>query len=352
MKDLDGLKAIEFLLPEVQQLRALGRLLAIRARWEIANGQHEQAVDTLRQGYQLAIDTGRPRTLISSLVGIAIASIMNEQVIELIQASESPNLYWALAELPRPLVDIRRALELELSWPEKIFPYLRDAETTERSAEQWQALFREASAKITELSGVTGELPFGNELAMTGIMMHGYVRAKKRLAEQGFDEAELNKMPAMQVIAIYQSRVNRRIRDEIRKWSLLPHDQAWAGQEKSEAMLRSDGYFGVHSENGEVLPVASLLFPALSAARKAEARSWTSLNFLQTIEAIRMYAADHEGRLPDSLDDIRSVPVPRDPATMEAFTYERQGAEATLEIPPIPRRAPVGRWRVTIRIRE
>jgi hypothetical protein len=351
MKDLDGMKAIEFLLPEASQLRDLGRLLAIRARWEIANGRYEEAVETLRQGYQLARDTGRPRSLVSSLVGIAIASVMNEQLIELIQSRNSPNLYWAIAELPRPLIEIRKAIELELSWPDRIFPFLRDAETVERSPDEWKRLFRQTIVKIGQLSAVT-DMPFGNDLAMTGIMMHGYVRAKRRLAEQGFDEAELNQMPAMQVIAIYQSRVNRRIRDEIRKWSLLPHDQAWARLEQSEAMLQTDGYFGIHSENGEVLPMASLLFPALSAARKAEARSWTSLNFLQTIEALRMYAADHDGQLPDSLDDIRSVPVPRDPVTMGSFAYERRGTEAILEIPAVPGRAAVARWRVTIGIRQ
>ena len=351
MQDLDGMKAIEFLLPETSQLRELGRLIAIRARWEIANGQHEQAIDTLRQGYQLAIDTGQPRSLVSSLVGIAIATIMNEQVIELIQASDSPNLYWALAELPRPLISVRRAMELELSWGDRIFPFLRDAENVQRSPEEWKRVFRDASSKLGQLAEIT-DSSLGSDLAMTGIMMHGYVRAKKRLAEQGFDEAELNKMPAMQVIAIYQNRVNRRIRDEIMKWSLVPYHQSWQRLEQSEAMLRRDGFFGVHSENGEVLPVASLLFPALSAARRAEARNWTFLNFLQTIEAIRMYAAEHDGRLPDTLDDIRSAPVPLDPVTMAPFTYERQGDEAILEIPPVSGRQVAARWRTTIRIRE
>ena len=36
-------------------------------------------------------------------------------VLELIQQPGSPNLYWALSELPRPIVDFRAAYEAEMN---------------------------------------------------------------------------------------------------------------------------------------------------------------------------------------------------------------------------------------------
>ncbi|MHC4203134.1 MAG: hypothetical protein ACYSTT_00670 [Planctomycetota bacterium] len=54
---------------------------------------------------------------------------------------------------------------------------------------------------------------------------------------------------------------------------------------------------------------------------------------LQCIEAIRLYAAAHEGKFPKQLNDITLVTVPDDPVANKAFVYTRTGAKAVLEIP-------------------
>jgi hypothetical protein len=55
---------------------------------------------------------------------------------------------------------------------------------------------------------------------------------------------------------------------------------------------------------------------------------------LRVIEALRMYAADHDGALPAKLADIEEVPVPTNPATGKPFVYRLDGAKAILELPP------------------
>jgi hypothetical protein len=57
---------------------------------------------------------------------------------------------------------------------------------------------------------------------------------------------------------------------------------------------------------------------------------------LRCVEAIRLYAVRHEGRLPQSLSDISEVPLPFDPITEKPFSYETANAIATLTAPPIP----------------
>jgi hypothetical protein len=52
---------------------------------------------------------------------------------------------------------------------------------------------------------------------------------------------------------------------------------------------------------------------------------------LQCIEAIRAYAASHQGRLPQTLDAISEVAVPTDPLTGQAFKYTQTGSRAVLE---------------------
>ena len=108
----------------MQELRGLGRFLALKARLEIAEGRLQNALETLKVGYQLAHDVAIPPTLINDLVGIAIANLMNNQLIELIKAPGSPNMYWAIAQLPDPFIDMQPAMEYEKLLPVKMFPFL------------------------------------------------------------------------------------------------------------------------------------------------------------------------------------------------------------------------------------
>ena len=46
---------------------------------------------------------------------------------------------------------------------------------------------------------------------------------------------------------------------------------------------------------------------------------------LRCVEAVRLYAAAHDGKLPPSLDEIKDVPVPRDPVDDKPFGYRLVG---------------------------
>jgi hypothetical protein len=54
---------------------------------------------------------------------------------------------------------------------------------------------------------------------------------------------------------------------------------------------------------------------------------------LRVIEALRMYAAAHDGQLPKALDEITAVPVPPNPATGKPFVYRLNGTTAVVELP-------------------
>jgi hypothetical protein len=54
---------------------------------------------------------------------------------------------------------------------------------------------------------------------------------------------------------------------------------------------------------------------------------------LECIEAMRLYAAAHEGQFPEKLRDVTHVSVPDDPVTRKPFTYSRTGSKAVLEGP-------------------
>ena len=67
----------------------------------------------------------------------------------------------------------------------------------------------------------------------------------------------------------------------------------------------------------------------MSETRRVQGRFEQRVALLCNIEAIRMYAAAHDGKFPDTLD-ASGVPVPADPFTGKSFSYTRDGTIATL----------------------
>ncbi len=52
--------------------------------------------------------------------------------------------------------------------------------------------------------------------------------------------------------------------------------------------------------------------------------------YLRTLEAIRLYAHEHDGKLPEQLSDI-TVPLPNDPVTGKPFAYSLKDGVAHLQ---------------------
>ena len=78
----------------------------------------------------------------------------------------------------------------------------------------------------------------------------------------------------------------------------------------------------------------ALLVPGVFKVQEAKARVERRLGLLRHVEALRLYAAEHDGKLPARLADIK-VPLPVDPFTGKAFLYglaARGGAGVTLAL--------------------
>jgi hypothetical protein len=344
LQDIEGPKGFEFLLDEVQRSRGLLRLLAVKARLEIAEGRYGDAVDTLRVGFQFSRDIAKTPIIIPGLVGIAITGVLDDQVHALIGASHSPNLYWALTELPRPLIDLRPPLEFEVKFPSRIFPVLKDPEHALHSPEQWADLISQAYHTLTRvLSDQPRDEPLGwqDRLAATGLALRGYTQAKRDLIAAGYDAATVERMPVGQVIAVDEAQLSRYIGDEVRKWTMVPYTEGWRRLRQADRRLIQNHYLGPALSSREVIPINSQLLPAISAAFDASIRRDISIAADRVIEAIRMQAAHNGGHLPRSLAEITVVPVPNHPRFGTPFPYKVEGGKAILEVrrttePPEP----------------
>src|SRR5262249_1640184 len=109
-------EGIYLLLPDVQQIRKLAAALKVRFRAEVALGRFDDADRTAKTMFAMARHTGEHPTLIGGLVGIAVAFVAIGPLEEMLEQPGSPNLYWALTNLPTPLVPLDKGTEGERVW--------------------------------------------------------------------------------------------------------------------------------------------------------------------------------------------------------------------------------------------
>jgi hypothetical protein len=322
---------INLLLPDVQSLRNIATLLAVRARVQIAEDRFDKAVYTLQSGLALAHHAGDGVILIQDLVGMAIAAQMLAQLEELIQRPGAPNFYWALADLPRPFFDMRKALQGEKLWASGTIPELYTLETTRLTPEQQQKLLQLVGGGLEALFGgrPNWKPNWNNRLMGTLFVLHAYPESKQALIAEGRKPEEVEALPALQVVLIHSLHIYQRLQDDLFKSYGLSY---WEAQ---PLMKQADERIRQARRRLEGMPFIDFL-PAIQKVMAAGVRTDRRIAALRCIEAIRIYAAAHDGKLPTTLDAITEVPVPIDPVIGKAFTYRVSGERATLYAPPPP----------------
>lgn len=314
-------------LPDAQESRAYARLLRLQARLQIADGNLEGAISTLRTGYALARHVANGETFIHALIGMAMSGIMNTQLEELVSRPDAPNMYWALSSLPHPFIDLRVSTEEEHSFVYLMYPELRDIESQRHPPEYWSRLLDKLASDVATWNDDAWK--DYSKLTLAARTAQRYPEAKRRLIELGRSPEDVAAMPVAQVVLLYTMQIYNESRDELFKWFALPYPEAKAGLDKFQMAW-------TEIRDREIVPLFSVLAPATGAVANASARNERSFAMLRTIEALRMYAAAHDGRGPKQLDDITEIPVPSDPLTGKAFIYRADGDTAVLEA-PLPR---------------
>jgi hypothetical protein len=305
------------LLPDVQQMRGLARALQVRFRAEVALGRFEGALRTAKTMFAMARHLGEHPTFIGNLVGIAIASIAIGPLEEMLQQPGCPNLYWALTSLPHPLVSMEKGSVGERLIVVSLFRDLDDG--APMSPDQLKKFIAGVDKvlgdeePIKSAKGVQGWLNARNKDAAK------VDAARRRLVENGLPEERVARFPADQVLLLDEKLEYEIRRDDVMKTFVFPLLQAEAmaaNQPKRPPALFADA-----------------LVPATKAVRRAEARLVQRIGLLRHVEALRLYAAEHDGKLPAKLSEV-SVPLPDDPFSGKPFRYELIGATGHLRGTP------------------
>lgn len=337
---------IEILLPDAQDLRNWVRLLSLKARVEIREGRLDDAVRTLQTGMAMGRHLGSGPFLVNGLVGIASCNSMLDRVEEFIGRPGAPNLYWALSVVPVPAVSLRDAYEMEQRLGENLVPALAELDG-EHTAAEWDVLLASMYRDLRDLGQrLLGESPddpaLKEALAMDIDAFRAKFASEARAWLASTREAEASDAEAL---ARYLAFRYRKMRDAAFRASYLPYGAAKALRDRQQAELKA--------EKGGPVTVLAAVMPAIEAAGRAPVRLDRRVAALRVVEAIRMHAAAHDGKLPSTLDEIDIVPVPVDPATNEPFAYAVDDEGASLSagrIENVPKTEIA--YRITIRSAE
>jgi hypothetical protein len=292
----------------VQALRGVARALHARFQSEATSGQIDDALRTAKTMFAMARHTGEHPTLIGELVAIANANMALSPLEALLEQPGCPNLYWALTDLPEPLISLRTGIDGERLMVWTLFRDLNS--TAAMNAEQIKQFIDPLDALIRQVGNKPANV-LGNDVARRAKDQEKVQAARKRLIDGGLVESSVNTFPAEQVLLLDEARACQVRFDEIVKIMKFP---AW----QFEALLKKSTA-GKNEQSILTEELFGLKF--LVAGRRAQARIDQRIALLRHVEALRMHAAEHSGALPAKLPDV-AVPLPVDPFTGKPFAYE------------------------------
>jgi hypothetical protein len=304
----------EQLPPEVGPLQVLAAALRVRFRAEVAGRHFDDAVRTAKTMFALSRHLGEHTSEVANLVGLWAAHLSLNTLEEMVQQPGCPNLYWALTDLPCPLVDLRKGVQGDRTLVAADLRVLRDdAPMTEAEIENFVSHFCGAMSFAREQAGKSPRNPRGGLQARVK-SVEKVRAARRRLVEAGCAEELVNRFPSLQAILLDDKRAYEVERDERMKLLALP---IWQIDSLAGSEAGGRGGEGLFAD----------LLPHIIKLRRTQGQLEQQIALLRHVEALRLYTAEHDGRLPAKLCDL-SVPLPVDPVTGKPFVYTMEGTTA------------------------
>ncbi len=312
---------IDIHVSDAQMLRSWARLVALKARVEIAEHRYDEAVRTIQTGLSFSRHLGDGPFLVNALIGGASANLMFARIEEFVAQPGSPNLYWSLTALPRPFISMRKALANEYKMCEWMLPEMTDLEQP-RTEGEWAARLAKFHGRMLKLATTCKPEnldPRSQKLAD----FRQWVLPEAREFLKARD-GKIDGLNEDQMILMFFGGKYRELYDDVYKTAYLP----FAEREPfhSQGMERLDAV-----KQGPLWAFPSLI-AAVSSGHRAEAMFDRRIAALRVIEAIRLHIQGNNP-LPKSLEDVKVAPIPSNPLRDKPFDYRLSGDTADLGDP-------------------
>ena len=299
----------EFRMAELEGLRVLAISLQVRLRGAIAREDYDGAIRTAKTMFAFARHLGDCPALAANLLGFEVATLALDSLEELIQQPHAPNLYWAFADLPTPLVHLRKGLQGERMRIDTELASIRADDAM--SNEQLEEFVAKLSGRIGFVREQAGRPPKNVRAAIRSRVddRERAARIRTRLLKDAPSDGVAEKLSALKILAFpplqlilldERSAFETRRDDALKLLSLTPFqiDAILKDEPKS-----ADGLFD------DFLPV-------VVDHRRTQARLEQRIALLRCVESIR-----HHGTFPEKPEAL-ALPLPVDPFTGKPFGYD------------------------------
>jgi hypothetical protein len=316
---------VAYLLPEVQASRDLARMQSLRFLVAMAENRTDDAVKILGQMISMGPHFCQEPFLVSNLVGTACTNIGLQNAYYLSEHPDAANLYWAIAQLPNPLINLEQSLAYEREFLFEQVKALREVDDIPKPDGYWSEFIDRFTAAIQGVGSPFDEI---ESLGKAGVILaigSNVPKAREYLLEiEGISKSTLDTLPNTQIFFLAMRRFYERYRDEEFKYSYLP-DHA-----RQPSNATSTEFGEMLKRYGLITLPASAFLPAVQAAQSASLRTQQQLAMWQTIESIRHHLATHDNKLPATLQELK-LPAPHDPLTNGPLEYVVHASGATLK---------------------
>jgi hypothetical protein len=329
----------------------LSKFLRSKANWEIRNGKLDNAIKTIKTGLALSDHIFNMRLQnfsVNFFVAINIERIMKEELLLLVSQPDAPNLYPALTQLPS-----RQDAPLTAIYSEQITLFNLNRQTInmetydkldELSPDECKNVveqvahsfyyFNRSDIEIDEKDTSIAEEKQNRSRRIAAICAFSYVNAKERLLRRGVSIEKIESLTVYQVVAPYFLEEIKRVYDLIFVNTTLkrgePHYDFFGG-DKEQELLDFTNPVSILLDLCVKSLDANTLFRRLNMLSSSSLKENQDWDKIKIVEAIRYYAAIHN-KLPESLDDIKEVPVPKNsPMTGNPYRYHVEGNSAFLD---------------------
>jgi len=312
------------LLPHLSPIRDIGRILKVRALREIGQGKIDDALKTLRLGYELSDNLGKEPFFIDCLVSINITTMMNDCLREIMNRPDAPNLYWALSTFPNCRTMLSRSMDSEgTQWLIASGVNLSDLRAgIDLSPDRWHAFFDYVGTAVSDTFKNASYPSFPDAVRDASPDVIRQAQAQYAESHHLTPEEAAKVDPIVSIGAFYFHQFDVAC-DELHKLRGQPYPILLAKSGEYQAMVAKLQ----HDEPRNLLLEALSTIPRLIWKVGSVDRQFAALT---AVEAIRSYAAANDGKLPARLEDISDTPVPDNPVTGLAFDYGVDGDVATL----------------------
>jgi hypothetical protein len=317
-------------------MRDLERLLALKARLDLAEGRSSDAIEAIGSGLALARGVSRGPDILCVVYGIGFARILADRLDEVVQAAGDADLAAVLDGLPDPFFDGQPALATMSRLLERRFPWLRELEKGAATPERIQAI-RDDLARY--LKSQFGDPAGGPDRERPDqwewLIAAGASKFRPELQAKGIPAERVRAMPDYQVVILNGWLDFRRAWETVVRCPKMPywkHRTALEAADKAavEAFLKLDFFLtrGLFIRIDPFSGTANMVRDQTLFDRRIAA--------LRCVAAIRRYAADHHGMPPASLDLLVPVTPIVDPLTGQPLEYEVTEERVTLKlaVPP------------------